>query len=174
MPEHRLTPADAAAFLAEVLTPLAPPGTRAFVAGPADAAEVSALSVALFGEEGLDAPGLRRTLRDGHTLLFGLREDGALVSYTLLELNRRQARIYTVESGTVPAARGRGLHLWHRARMEDLGRRHGYRTLTSHVRPDNTPMLRLMARTGMQVVARLPGYYDDGGDGLYLRKRLDG
>lgn len=172
MSARRLTAEEAAAFLREVLEPLAPPGTAPFIATPDDAAALSALSCALFGDEGLDRAGLRRTLRRGHGIVFGLREGGAIVSYTALELNQRQARIYTVESGTVPAARGRGLHLWHRQRMEDLGRHLGYRTLTSHVRPDNAPMLRLMARTGMQVVARLPGYYDDGGEGLYLRKHL--
>lgn len=172
MSARRLTAEEAAAFGREVLGPLAPPGTAPFVATPDDVEALSALSCALFGDEGLDRAGLRRTLRRGHGILFGLREAGAIVSYTLLELNQRQARIYTVESGTVPSARGRGLHLWHRQRMEDLGRRLGYRTLTSHVRPDNAPMLRLMARTGMEVVARLPGYYDDGGEGLYLRKRL--
>ncbi|MCB9527370.1 MAG: hypothetical protein H6701_03075 [Myxococcales bacterium] len=174
MAAQRLTDEEKSRFLREVLVPAAPPGTEPFVATPADAEGLSALSRALFGDEGFGPAQIRRTLRHGHGILFGLAAGEEVLSYTLLELNMRQARIYTVESGTVPAARGRGLHLWHRAQMEALGRRLGYRTLTSHVRPGNAAMLRLMARTGMEVVARLPGYYDDGGEGLYLRKRLTG
>lgn len=172
MAARRLTEAEKAGFLREVLAPAAPAGTEPFVATAADAVGLSVLSCTLFGDEGIGPAQMRRTLRHGHAILFGLAEGETVLSYTLLELNVRQARIYTVESGTIPAARGRGLHLWHRAQMEALGRRLGYRTLASHVRPGNTAMLRLMARTGMAVVARLPGYYDDGGEGLYLRKQI--
>lgn len=170
MSPPRLSPEQRAA-LAPSLTG-APEGLSPFVAGPDDLPALLALGDALFGHEALTRADWRRRLTRGHSLVLGLREGDRLVSYTVLELNRRQRRAYVVETGTAPEGRSRGLARWLRDRAHGLLMGLGYRTVATHVRLSNTAAQRLNAALGMPLEARVPGYYDDGEDALYFRAAL--
>lgn len=153
--------------------PPAPPGLEAAWARPEDAAALSALSRALFGDEGLPASDWRRRLGPGHGLALLLRVEGAPRSYSLVELNRRQRRVYVVETGTLPEARGQGLARWLRRALHGVLAAQGYQSVVTHVRASNTAALRLNLGLGLAVRRRVPAYYDDGEEGLELALALD-
>jgi ribosomal protein S18 acetylase RimI-like enzyme len=81
--------------------------------------------------------------------------------------------VYVVETFTAAALRGKGLGSWLRARVEDVAVHLGYRHIASHVAVTNTAAQRLNEKAGLTVVRRIRKYYEDGRDGLYLRKTLD-
>ncbi|MGH8446974.1 MAG: GNAT family N-acetyltransferase, partial [Solimonas sp.] len=93
---------------------------------------------------------------------------GALI--TLTRANSTVARIYSVV--VAPSARGLGLGRRLVGQAERGARRHGCTTISLEVRADNRAARALYAGLGYAEQARLPRYYDDGGDGLRLRKAL--
>lgn len=151
----------------------APRGVVPFVATRADVDELVALSVEAFGDQAIGHAGVRYYLERGHALVFGLRKRGAIVSYCVCELNDGMRRAYVVETFTAAALRGKGLGSWLRARVEDVAVHLGYRYVASHVAVANAAARRLNEKAGLEVVRRIPAYYKDGRDGLYLRKTLD-
>lgn len=162
------------ALEAEVLQRKVPRGLTAFAATEDHVAEMMAMSRDAFGDEALNRADFSRYLRRSHALIFGLRHKGGIASYCVIELNARQRRIYVVETCTTPAFRGKGHAFWLRTKVDEIARYLGYRHIASHVRVSNTPAFRLNEKVGMNVVARLKGYYEDGEDGLYLKKELPG
>jgi ribosomal protein S18 acetylase RimI-like enzyme len=143
------------------------------VATRAEVDELASASASAFGEQALCAEGLRYYIERGHALVFGLRKGAAIVSYCVCELNDGMGRAYVVETFTEAALRGRGLGSWLRARVEDVVVHLGYRHIASHVAVTNTAARRLNEKAGLAVVRRIRKYYEDGRDGLYLRKTLD-
>ncbi len=139
----------------------------------ADVDELASSSVEAFGDQALCAAGLRYYIERGHALVFGLRKRAAIVSYCVCELNDGMGRVYVVETFTEAALRGKGLGSWLRARVEDVAVHLGYRHIASHVAVNNTAAQRLNEKAGLEVVRRIRRYYEDGRDGLYLRKTLD-
>jgi [ribosomal protein S18]-alanine N-acetyltransferase len=170
----RLDPQRIAAVETEVLKLKVPRGLTAFAATEDDVAEMMAMSLAAFGHEALSRADFSRYLRRSHALIFGLRHKGGIAAYCVIELNARQRRIYVVETCTAPAFRGQGHAFWLRTKVDGIAGHLGYRHIASHVRVSNTPALKLNEKVGMSVVARLKGYYEDGEDGFYLKKKLPG
>ena len=80
------------------------------------------------------------------------------------------ARLYSIV--VAPAARGRGLGLRLLRAAEAAARRRGCRELRLEVRADNAAALGLYAGAGYRRLARLPRYYEDGGDGWRHARRL--
>jgi len=160
-------------WLTTLLRASAPRGTEPFVATHADVEELASLSAEAFGEQALIPAGLRYYLEHGHALVFGLRKRAAIVSYCVCELNDGMGRVYVVETFTTASLRGKGLGSWLRARVEDVAVHLGYRHIASHVAVTNTAAQRLNEKAGLVVVRRIKKYYEDGRDGLYLRKTLD-
>lgn len=160
-------------WLSSLLRRAAPRGLAPFVATRAEVDEIVALSVEAFGEQALSHAGVRYYLERGHALVFGLRKRSVIVSYCVCELNDGMGRAYVVETFTAAALRGKGLGSWLRARVEDVATHLGYRHIASHVAVTNTAAQRLNAKAGLSVVRKIPRYYEDGRDGLYLRKTLD-
>lgn len=160
-------------WLSALLRRSAPRGTVPFIARPADVDELVALSVEAFGDQALSHAGVRYYLERGHALVFGLRKGRAIVSYCVCELNDGMGRVYVVETFTAAALRGKGLGSWLRARVEDVAVHLGYRYIASHVAVTNAAAQRLNEKAGLAVVRRIARYYEDGRDGLYLRKTLD-
>lgn len=153
------------------------PGLVPFRAGPQELRALARLSLQTFGAEALSADTFRRRLRQGHARLLGLREagerdDGEIVAYLLLYLNDCTRRAYVNEVLVVPTRRGQGLSRWLLEAAEEEAREAGMRTLAAHVRVSNAPSLRAKLRQGLAVVERLPAWYPDGEDALYLRKAL--
>lgn len=153
--------------------PEAPAGLRAFSGTAAEARRLAVLSVAAFGAEALTARAFRDRLRYGHARLLGLRSDGEIIAYLLLYLNRRTRRAYVNEVVVVPDWRGRGLSHWLLAAAEAAARQEGMVTLAAHARASNTPSLRAKMHQGLSPTERLPGWYPDGEEAIYLRRTLE-
>lgn len=169
----RLHPALLATVQRELLEPAVLPGLSAFVASDHEVPEMVQLSRDAFGGDAMNRSDFAFYLHRAHALVFGLKKDGAVVSYCILELNAGQHRIYVVETCTAPALRGHGYGFWLRTRVTDIARHLGYRHIASHVAVNNTRALRLNEKVGMVVIRRLERYYDDGRDAYYLRKTID-
>lgn len=88
----------------------------------------------------------------------------------LLRANSRMARIYSVVVS--PQARGLGIGKWLVEAAEREARREGCETVTLEVRADNGAARALYAGRGYVEARCLPGYYDDGADGLRLERTL--
>jgi ribosomal-protein-alanine N-acetyltransferase len=93
---------------------------------------------------------------------------GSLILLT--RRNSRSARIYSVI--VLPEMRGRGLAARFVAAAEAQARKDGLAAVTLEVRADNAPARALYKKHGYAEVKSLPGFYDDGADGLRLRKAL--
>lgn len=140
-------------------------------ARPADAAAILALE-AIFPSDRMTIRSIRRFLRVPSASVWIAERDGTVVG-NLIWLRRagsRAARIYSV----VVAPEARGLKLAQRliAAMEQEATRAGCATATLEVRADNAAARSLYARLGYAETRTLPGYYDDGADGLRLEKAL--
>lgn len=140
-------------------------------AAMADLAELLRLE-ALFPSDRMAARTLRRFMRSP-TADFWIAESATRVLGNLLMLRRRTsttARIYSVIVD--PAARGMGLGAQLVTTAEAEARRLGLARMSLEVRADNAAARAMYARLGYAETAQLPGYYDDGGDGLRLVKAL--
>jgi len=118
----------------------------------------------------------RRTLRrfiSAPNAAFLVAEHQGRVMGNLLMLTRRDttlARIYSVIVS--PAARGLGLGRELVVAAENEARQRGCSAMALEVRVDNTVARTLYERLGYALQKPLPGYYEDEGDGLRLRKPL--
>ncbi|MGH8541058.1 MAG: GNAT family N-acetyltransferase [Stenotrophobium sp.] len=88
----------------------------------------------------------------------------------LTRANSRAARIYSVVVD--PAVRGRGIAARLVQTAEAGARKQGLSVITLEVRTDNAPARALYRKHGYTEDQRLSGFYDDGTDGLRLRKIL--
>lgn len=134
---------------------------------PADAAAILALE-ALFPGDRMSAASVRRFLRVPSAHVLVAERDGAVLG-NLIWLTRRgsrRARIYSVV--VAPEARGLGLGRRLVETMQRDAAAAGCEAATLEVRADNTAARALYAALGYRETARLPGYYEDGGDGLRL------
>lgn len=89
----------------------------------------------------------------------------------LLRAGSRKARVYSLVVS--PSARGRGVGDSLVQAAEQAARHAGCVQIGLEVRADNTAALALYQRRGYTRVRGLPGYYDDGADGIGLARRLD-
>lgn len=169
---RRLNRSALASVQSELLMPKVPPGFGAFIATDEDLDALAAASLGAFGDGSLTRSSFRFYLHKGHALIFGLKKQGDIAAYCVIELNAGQARIYVVETYTAPELRGKGLGSWLRLRVDDIGRSFGYRHIASHVAVTNAPALKLNEKANMTVMRRIQEYYADGRDAYYLRKTL--
>lgn len=97
---------------------------------------------------------------------------GVMAGASVLFLRRGSvlARLYSI--AVDPGRRGRGLGRRLLDDAEALARADGRTRLRLEVRADNPAALALYERAGYLRIAHLPGYYDDGGDGLRLEKAI--
>ncbi|HEX9626544.1 MAG TPA: GNAT family N-acetyltransferase [Acidiferrobacterales bacterium] len=143
-------------------------------AGAADLARIAALEAACFtaGDGGFSRRQLRALLANprAHWLIAG---DAGAAACWLTAGNGRQrwARLYSL--AVHPAARGRGLARHLLAAGDAWMARAGLATLRAEVKADNLAARRLYAMHGFREIARLPGYYAPGVDGIRLEKRLN-
>lgn len=130
---------------------------------------------ALFPSDHMSPRMLRRLLRASSARVWVVTEPSpaSRVLAALVVLMRRNsgiARIYSVV--VAPCARGRGLAAALIDRAEAYARRVGKREMMLEVRADNIVAHALYLRLGYVEQQRLPGYYEDGSDGLRFRRRL--
>lgn len=140
-------------------------------ARPEDAAAILRLEDQ-FPSDRMSLRSVRRFLRVPSAQVWVAEHNGAVVG-ALIWLSRRNgraARIYSVV--IAPEARGLGLAQQLVTAMEAEARSFGRETATLEVRADNTAARALYAKLGYELRAELPGYYEDGADGLRLVKVL--
>ena len=143
-------------------------------ARPDDLPDLLAIEAASFTGDRLSRRALRRWLRVPYGRCLVAERAGAIVAYGLASLHRagRVARIYSL--AVAPGARGSGLGGRLLAALESTARERGYAVARLEVAATNTPARALYRAAGYAERERLPGYYEGGGDGLRLEKRLDG
>lgn len=127
---------------------------------------------ALFPGDRLSTRQLRRHLRSASARLRVATADAALAGYALTFFRRGStvARLYSL--AVAPALRGNGVGRVLLDDVADQARVRGCDQIRLEVRADNAAALRLYAAAGFAPLARLPGYYDDGGDGWRYRRAL--
>lgn len=102
-----------------------------------------------------------------------IAELGRNVVGNLIWLSRRNSRIARIYSLVVaPQARGRQLAQRLLQAMEREARAAGCGSAVLEVQVDNGPARALYDKCGYVESARLPAFYEDGSDGLRLRKAL--
>ncbi|MGH8114994.1 MAG: GNAT family N-acetyltransferase [Rhodanobacteraceae bacterium] len=141
-------------------------------ATPADAAAILEMEQH-FPSDRMSARALRGFLRSPRARVWVALADAGHVAGNVVLLTRANssaARIYSVVVD--PAARGRGIaaRLVQTAEADAHQRR--LAAITLEVRADNVPARALYHKHGYVEHKMLPGFYDDGADGLRLRKAL--
>lgn len=139
-------------------------------AQPADAAAILGLEE-LFPSDRMSPATVRRFLRVPTAAVWVAVFANEIVG-TLVLLTRRNthtARIYSV--AVSHAARGRGLAQQLVSAAEAHARK-GKNFISLEVREDNAAARALYRKLGYAEARTLPGFYDDGADGLRLRKSL--
>lgn len=140
-------------------------------ATPADLPALLALEAQFPGDR-MSARQYRRHLASPRARIRVAECDGSLAgsSVLLFRAGSATARLYSLI--VAPARRGQGLGRRLLDDAERLARARGCARLRLEVRADNPAALALYAGAGYRPVAALPGYYQDGGDGLRLEKTL--
>ena len=127
---------------------------------------------ALFPTDQMSRRSLRRFVAAPNAV-FLVAEVGGDVRGNLLLLTRRdsrRARIYSVVVD--PQARGLGLAQQLVEAAQLVASQRGCAAISLEVRSDNSAARALYVKLGYQVDSELPGYYEDGGDGLRLLRFL--
>lgn len=126
----------------------------------------------LFPSDRMSLRSVRRFLASPNARIWVAELDGAVVGNLILltRNNSRTARIYSVIVGA--PARGHGFGARLVAAAEAEAGRLGMHAISLEAREDNSVARHLYAKRGYVEVAKLPSYYEDGADGLQLRKAL--
>ena len=136
----------------------------------ADVASILKLE-AHFPSDHMSAATVRRFLRVPTAAVWVAESENEVVGSLVLltRRNTRTARIYSVVVSAV--ARGQGLAQKLVCVAETYAREHKT-VIFLEVREDNTAARALYHKLGYAEVRTLPGFYEDGSDGLRLRKLL--
>jgi len=124
----------------------------------------------LFPSDRMSMRSVRRFLTAPNAHSWVAELDSAVVGNLIL-LTRKGSRIARIYSIVVaPPARGRhfGERLVNAAERESI--KQGLTAISLEVRADNAAARSLYAKLGYQEITTLKEYYDDGSDGLRLRK----
>ncbi len=140
-------------------------------ARPSDGSAILTLEE-LFPSDRMSMRSVRRFLHAANARTWIAELDGAVVGNLILLMRKgsQVARIYSVV--VAPQARGRrfGERLVQAAEAEAAHL--SLQAISLEVRADNHAARALYAKLGYSEAASLPGYYEDGGDGLRLRKAI--
>ena len=123
-----------------------------------------------FPSDRMSARSVRNFLRSPRACVWVV-EHGDHLAGSLVLLTRkgaRAARIYSVI--VLPEMRGQGLAAKLVLIAEAEARERGLNAVMLEVRADNAPARALYRKLGYTELKPLPGYYDDGADGLRLHK----
>ena len=142
-------------------------------AQPRDAPAIFALEDH-FPTDRMTMRSVRRFLAATNSHVWIAELDGAVVG-TLIWLSRKDSRAGRIYSVVVaPEARGRRFAQRLVAAMESEAAAEGRSMATLEVRADNHAARALYRKLGYIEARPLPGFYEDGGDGLKLVKPLTG
>jgi ribosomal protein S18 acetylase RimI-like enzyme len=126
----------------------------------------------LFPSDRMSLRSVRHFLKSPSARTWVAELDGAVVGNLILLTRRNScvARIYSVV--VAPQARGRRFAERLVRAAEAEAQRLGLQQIKLEVRADNAAARGLYAKLGFVEARALPGYYEDGADGLELRKVL--
>ena len=139
---------------------------------PGDAAAILELE-RHFPSDQMSVRAVRGFLRSPRARVWVAQIEAGQVAGNLILLTRARshaARIYSVVVD--PIMRGRGIAQRLLRVAETEARKIGIAAITLEVRADNAAALALYLKRGYLQDRFLPGFYDDGADGLKLRKAL--
>lgn len=140
-------------------------------ARPSDAARIVELEEH-FPSDRLSDRAIRGFLRSPRADVLVAIEHGHVLGNLIL-LTRSTSKVARIYSIVVDrAGRGRGLAKRLVAQAESAARRRRCDAVALEVRDDNAAARGLYARLGYVETKKLPGFYDDGADGLRLCKKL--
>jgi ribosomal protein S18 acetylase RimI-like enzyme len=138
-------------------------------AHPSDGGAILTLEE-LFPSDRMSMRSVRRFLTAPNAHSWVAELDGAVVGNLIL-LTRKGSRIGRIYSVVVaPPARGR--HFGERlvSAAESQSAKQGLQAISLEVRADNVAARALYAKLGYQEIKTMKAYYEDGSDGLRLRK----
>jgi ribosomal protein S18 acetylase RimI-like enzyme len=139
----------------------------------ADMPELLAIEHASFGREAYDRKLFAKYARTAQGLFLIAATPRGAVGYSLASISRERPGLANLVSIAVhPPARGQGaasLLLTSTIRRLKL---RGVERLTLMVRQSNAAALRFYQRHGFAHLRRWPGYYEQGEDGLLMRRFL--
>jgi [ribosomal protein S18]-alanine N-acetyltransferase len=141
---------------------------------PADMDRVLEIEHASFGRDSYDRKLFAKYHRQCGRLFLLAHGDRTIDGYSIVCVSKRRGGlIASLESIAVaPRARGRGAassllkSTVRRLKLQGVGR------ITLMVRSSNGVALQFYERRGFTTVRRAPGYYEDGEEGLLMRKDL--
>lgn len=144
-------------------------------AEPRDAEEIQALEKRCFGPvDVFPIRRWRRLLRSSTTLGIVVRSPHGWILASAFGLLRHfripSARVYKIAID--PSLRGLGLGSRLLRAIEERFRRAGMRRVCAEVRESNQPSRGLFLKNGYRESGSLPGYYDDGENGIKFWKNL--
>jgi len=168
----RLTPRKINDLRKDVLGKAVPASFTLFVATKDDIPAIITLAEKEFGPDTFDHVMYKHYITKGHSLLFGLKQKEKVAAWMMIELNRRQKRIYVTEIVTAKQHRGRGLAKWLWGKVFLLAETLGYKTVTSHVEPSNKKAIALYRKLGMETERRINDYYVSGEDAFYMKREI--
>lgn len=127
---------------------------------------------ACFDSDALSRRSFHHALTHAHATCLVETMDGQVAGYALV-FERTNSRVAWLNSLAVdPAYRGRGIGRRLLGAAESSARRHGCHWMRLEVRPDNGSALALYRQEGYQLIATIPGFYEDGAPALRHRKNL--
>jgi ribosomal-protein-alanine N-acetyltransferase len=140
---------------------------------PNDMDKILVIERASFGPDAYDRNLFAEYARLGGTVFLVAASTRGAAGYSLACMSAKSAGLANLVSIAVhPKARGKGaasLLLTSTIRRLKL---RGAERLTLMVRQSNAPALRFYERHGFTGLRRAPGYYEDGEDGLLMRRKL--
>lgn len=138
----------------------------------ADLPDLLALEQASFSGDRLSPRQYRHHLNHPRNRLLLAEIGGRVVGSALVFLRRGSdlARLYSI--AVADAARGQGLGAALLDAAERAARNAGARRMRLEVRSDNATAVALYQRRGYRLIARVPGYYEDGQEALRMERHL--
>ncbi|MCS6954067.1 MAG: ribosomal protein S18-alanine N-acetyltransferase [Bryobacterales bacterium] len=143
---------------------------RPFV--PGDLAAILELERATFGASAWPREMFLEVSRAPSGLLLVAERGRSIAGYVAALLRGLRAEIVSIAVARRQRRSGIGTALLRRA-LRELERR-GVRSVELMVRVDNSAAIRFYQRLGFRRLGRVPGYYEDGSDGLRMRSFFGG
>ncbi|WKE66925.1 peptidase C39 family protein [Gallaecimonas kandeliae] len=139
-----------------------------------DLEDLHDLELKAFTHDRLDRRRWRHLLKEAHGQVWVAEEKTKLLGAAVLLLKKGTALARLYSLAVDPKARGRGIAKALMDKLEEAALAEGMVAIRLEVQQGNEAAIGLYGRCGFKVIAPLLAYYEDGGDGLRMEKRLKG
>ncbi|WP_406663323.1 peptidase C39 family protein [Gallaecimonas sp. GXIMD1310] len=144
------------------------------LANMADRDALFALEQQAFTHDRIDRRRWRYLLTEAHGQVWIVEEQGDLLAAAVLLLKKGTALARLYSLAVSPLARGRGLARQLLSQLESAALAEGAVAIRLEVHQQNQAAISLYESCGYRTIAPLLAYYQDGGNGLRMEKRLRG